>query len=62
MKKPLIIILCCVLPLIILGIILLSNNKTPTSTPSLNNPSAPVGQEIPTPNKALAFEIQSKDG
>ena len=39
------------MPLIILGIILLSNNKTPTSTPSPNNPSAPVGQEIPIEGK-----------
>lgn len=39
MKNPLIIIICCALPLIILGIILLSRNKTPTLSP--------VGQEIP---------------
>ena len=39
MKNPLIITICCALPLIILGIMLLSRNKTPTLSP--------VGQEIP---------------
>jgi len=48
MKKPILIaVLCCALPLIILGIILLSKNKTPAPTPSPNNPSSPIGQEIP---------------
>jgi len=45
MKKPiLIVVLCCALPLIILGIIVLSKSKTPTSSSSIS-PST-VGQEI----------------
>ena len=38
--------ICCVAPLIILGIIFLSKSEAPTSIPFSNISPSPVGQEI----------------